>query len=192
MCVCVCVCPLALSRLNCWAYGHEIWYRDWPWQHLGRVQWSRSWVKGQGHQVQKRYFHGFLIWVNRYKTDGFWCNVMTSCDVMVWRCDVMAWRHDVIWHRFGTREVQKHFSGFLFLWTMIQTVSGNSSSFYWQCGISYNSPLRKKSGAKKVPLTFWKTTPFCKEEPFFSKKKVKNGALKALKWCLFAKRSHFH
>ena len=26
--VCVCVCPLALSRLNRLAYGHEIWYSD--------------------------------------------------------------------------------------------------------------------------------------------------------------------
>ncbi len=40
-----------------------------------------------------------------------------------------------------------------------------------------------QTGASEEP--FWKMAPLCKEGPFFSKKKVKNGALKALKWLHF-------
>ena len=145
----MCVCPLTLSRLNRLAYGHEIWYSYWPWKHLGQVQWSRSEVKGQGHQVKKRYFQGFLIWVNRYKTDGLWCDVMTSRDVMVWHCVVMSWRRDIMWHRFGTREVHQHFSVFLFI---IKNHSGQEIDFYWSFTLKNTKVLLHLPHAERIVL----------------------------------------
>ena len=67
------------------------------WQYLGQVRLSSSWVEGQGHQVRKC---DFLTGLNgKILNPGLWCNVRTSCDVMVWR-------HDVIRHHLDKRTLK--------------------------------------------------------------------------------------
>ncbi len=53
--VCVCVCLLPLSCLNRQTYRPEFWYVGQVEGYLGQVHRSRSKVKGQGHQVKKRF-----------------------------------------------------------------------------------------------------------------------------------------
>ena len=67
-------------------------------------------VKGQGHQVKKRDVYDFLASVPVYKMLAYgvtlWCNVTS-------RYDIMMSSVFLLWDRFGTWEVQQHFSVFL-------------------------------------------------------------------------------
>ncbi len=68
-CLSVCVCvSVSLSRLNGQTYILAFWHVGQVERYLGQVWRSRSWVKGQGHQVK----NSFLITVIQQKPGSDW------------------------------------------------------------------------------------------------------------------------
>ncbi len=99
--VCVSVCLWTLSRPNRLTYDLDFWHGSWPWPYLIWDCRSRSYVKGQGHQVNfhhaviKLYVQHYgemsgLIWVASWCHDVIWCHrVMSQCH-MTSKCDGMV------------------------------------------------------------------------------------------------------
>ncbi len=118
--VCLCGCP-CVSTLR--AEPFDVWSQNLVQALTLVISWTSLMGKviGQGHQVKKRYFHGLLIWVNRYQTLAYgvasWRHVMAWYDV-TWRCGMASWRHLMSQNDFKRtrpirmQEVQQHFSVF--------------------------------------------------------------------------------